>query len=239
LPLQSFQASRLVRGDPNNRVTWRELHRISGRGIIADTGYGVGGGKHSTADWQVDAAWFNLENLRSRLADGVIAITQAHPAPGWELAIPRLRKELPPVQHCFGTERAALAASFRTHAASSRTRFLPNRSSEIASRRTSLREGAPLVIMQLSGRNRNARAAPQSGSKQSHGSDRKLSHSICNRSGHIRCAGAWGLAPSSSHAVRPRETHVASLLPRVRPSASKAEPAMHSYFGGFNDIPAV
>eukprot|EP00965_Chrysotila_dentata_P012640 417017-Pleurochrysis_carterae.AAC.1 len=42
-----------VRADANNLVTWREVHRITGKGIIADTGYGVGGARGS-ADPQFD-----------------------------------------------------------------------------------------------------------------------------------------------------------------------------------------
>jgi len=68
---RTLAASRLVRGDPNNRVTWRELHRISGRGIIADTGYGVGGGKHSTADWQA----FLARCLISGATEGLVRST--------------------------------------------------------------------------------------------------------------------------------------------------------------------
>ena len=44
-----------------NMVTWAQLHAASGRGIIADTGYGVGGKLEHQRD-----AWFVEANLRAR-----------------------------------------------------------------------------------------------------------------------------------------------------------------------------
>lgn len=86
--------------DTNNAVTWRELHELSGRGIIADTGYGPGGGRRS-ADRSFDYAWFEPKNLRARIADGVVALTQVHPFPGWESRLPRLRASMPRAVHCL------------------------------------------------------------------------------------------------------------------------------------------
>ena len=36
-------SERIRPNDPGNLVTWAQVHRASGKGIIADTGYGVGG----------------------------------------------------------------------------------------------------------------------------------------------------------------------------------------------------
>ena len=41
-------------------------------GVIADTGYGVGGASQGH-----DAGWDDPVNLRARIADGVVAVTQA------------------------------------------------------------------------------------------------------------------------------------------------------------------
>jgi hypothetical protein len=69
--------SPLIRAnDAGNTVRWAEVHRLSGLGVIADAGYGVGGAYQG-----LDASWDDPENLRSRIGDGVVAVTQARPCP--------------------------------------------------------------------------------------------------------------------------------------------------------------
>jgi hypothetical protein len=85
--------------EPGNLLTWSELHRISGRGVIADTGYGVGG--KLSSDNELDYAWLDAEHLRARMADGVIAVTHANPGPGWDSQVNRLRAALPFARHCM------------------------------------------------------------------------------------------------------------------------------------------
>ena len=85
--------------EPGNLLTWSDLHRISGRGVIADTGYGVGG--KLTSDPELDSAWLDAEHVRARMGDGVIAVTHANPALGWEGKVNRLRATLPPARHCM------------------------------------------------------------------------------------------------------------------------------------------
>ena len=84
-------------------LTWSQLHTLSGRGTIADTGYGVGGAGGAGADPRLDAAWLDAAHLRARIADGVVAVTQVSPRAGWGAALPALRASLPPALHCFGS----------------------------------------------------------------------------------------------------------------------------------------
>jgi len=104
-------SDRIRARDAGNLLTWAELHRISGRGIIADTGYGVGG--KLTDDSQLYGAWTDAEHLRDRIADGVIAVTFAMPNPGWEHRVSRLRDTLPPTRHCFEAASSSGVASGR------------------------------------------------------------------------------------------------------------------------------
>lgn len=64
-----------------NKMTWSGIYNATKKGIIADCGYGAGGG--STGH---NAAWDNLSNLNSRITDGVIAITQKNPNGSWGIA---------------------------------------------------------------------------------------------------------------------------------------------------------
>ena len=93
--------SERIRGqEAGNWLTWAELHRLSGRGIIADTGYGVGGKLTDHAEYE--KAWLDADHLRERIADGVIAVTHANPPPGWDQSVQALRQSLPPTRQCFG-----------------------------------------------------------------------------------------------------------------------------------------
>lgn len=94
-------SDRIRAQEPGNLLTWAELHRLAGRGIIADTGYGVGG--KLTDDTELYEAWTDPDHLRDRIADGVVGVTFANPAAGWDHAVGRLRATLPPAKHCFGT----------------------------------------------------------------------------------------------------------------------------------------
>ncbi len=63
-----------IRTDANNLTTWAGIQSISKLGIIADDGYGVGGG--SNGDW---TEWFTASNLNARIQDGVVALTVPEP----------------------------------------------------------------------------------------------------------------------------------------------------------------
>jgi len=88
-------STRIRADDPSNMVTWRQVSQATGKGIIADTGYSVGG-----ATQGLDVRWMNAENVRHRIYDGVIGITQANPGSGWGRGLDSLRAELPPPLVC-------------------------------------------------------------------------------------------------------------------------------------------
>ncbi len=81
-----------------NRTTWRSIYDITGKGIIADDGYGVGGGNTGHDD-----TWDDVNNLNARIADGVIAITQADPKADWGSTIARIRPQLNTPLTCGST----------------------------------------------------------------------------------------------------------------------------------------
>ena len=98
-------SDRIRAQEPGNLLTWAELHRLSGRGIIADTGYGVGG--KLTDDTDLYTAWTDVDHLRDRIADGVVGVTFANPSDGWDKSVNRLRATLPSTRHCLGPHARA------------------------------------------------------------------------------------------------------------------------------------
>jgi ribosomal protein L21E len=72
-----------------NNMTWSGVFNVTKKGIIADAGYGTGGG--STGE---NTSWNDANNLKARIADGVIAITQKSPTDGWGNTIQSLRTAL-------------------------------------------------------------------------------------------------------------------------------------------------
>ena len=73
-----------------NNLTWAAAAKSLNRGIIADVGYGVGGGADQTG---IDA-WNNATNLNARIADGVVAITNSLADYSWGAKIKSLRSSL-------------------------------------------------------------------------------------------------------------------------------------------------
>ncbi len=73
----------------SNGMTWAGLHQVTGKPILADTGYGAGGGSagHDTA-WDVPA------NINARIADGVVSIAQYNPNSSWGSTISSIRSQL-------------------------------------------------------------------------------------------------------------------------------------------------
>jgi len=71
-------------------LTWSFLSQLTGRKIIADTGYGVIGASQGHT-----YAWDELDNLKWRQQDGVIAITQANARWDWGGHLSYLRQNLP------------------------------------------------------------------------------------------------------------------------------------------------
>jgi hypothetical protein len=73
----------------SNPMTWKSMHDLTHKPILADDGYGAAGG--STGH---DATWDSPANLNARIADGVVAITQANPRADWGTAITAARGQL-------------------------------------------------------------------------------------------------------------------------------------------------
>jgi hypothetical protein len=72
-----------------NSMTWKSVHDLTQKPIIADDGYGVAG---STT--YHDATWDEVSNLNARIADGVIAISQVNPKNDWNSTITSVRGQL-------------------------------------------------------------------------------------------------------------------------------------------------
>jgi hypothetical protein len=73
----------------NNSMTWAGVHEVTGKPIIADTGYGAGGGSAGH-----DGAWDIASNINSRIKDGVIAIIQYNPKNDWAQSIISARPQI-------------------------------------------------------------------------------------------------------------------------------------------------
>lgn len=76
-------------------MTWSGVYNTVKKPIIADCGYGVGG-----ASTGHNAAWDNANNLKSRIADGVCAVTQKNPDGNWGIANLRTQLEGLAVKSC-------------------------------------------------------------------------------------------------------------------------------------------
>jgi len=73
-----------------NTLTWAAASSSMNRGIIADVGYGVGGG----ADNAGIASWNDAANLNARIADGVVGITNTLADYSWGNTLKTLRPKL-------------------------------------------------------------------------------------------------------------------------------------------------
>jgi len=78
-----------------NNMTWAGLHRVTGKPILADTGYGANGRSAGH-----DAAWDVAANINARIADGVIAIAQYNPNTAWATTIGGIRSQLSEPPFC-------------------------------------------------------------------------------------------------------------------------------------------
>ncbi len=82
-------ASDRIRYDNNNNVTWGQVNSASGLCIIADDGYGFGGVAQGHA-----ADWDDVNNIKNRMRNGVVAVTQKDPKAGWAATIISLKNAL-------------------------------------------------------------------------------------------------------------------------------------------------
>jgi uncharacterized repeat protein (TIGR02543 family) len=81
-------------------MTWSGIYNTTKKSIIADCGYGAGGGCTGH-----NAAWDDVNNLKARIANGVCAITQKCPNGNWGTTISSLNSSLANVEvkSCNGT----------------------------------------------------------------------------------------------------------------------------------------
>ena len=73
----------------SNQMTWAGVHQVTGKPILADTGYGANGVSAGP-----DPNWDVTSNINARLADGVASISQYNAAPTWGSTITDLRAQL-------------------------------------------------------------------------------------------------------------------------------------------------
>jgi hypothetical protein len=73
----------------SNAMTWAGVHQVTGKPILADTGYGAAG-----APAGEDANWNVAANINARIADGVISISQYNPTSSWGNTISGIRSQL-------------------------------------------------------------------------------------------------------------------------------------------------
>jgi hypothetical protein len=73
----------------SNEMTWAGLHQVTGKPILADTGYGANGVAAG-----LDPNWDVAANINARMADGVVSIAQYSPGSGWGSTISSIRSQL-------------------------------------------------------------------------------------------------------------------------------------------------
>lgn len=87
-----------------NNMRWQQVFQITGLRIIADDGYGVGGGSIGH-----DGSWDNVNNLRARMSDGVIGVTQANPRGDWSGIVSGVRGQLTSLPNCTAMTAPVMA----------------------------------------------------------------------------------------------------------------------------------
>jgi hypothetical protein len=85
-------ATAKIRGD---QMTWAGVNAVTGKPILADTGYGVNGSAAGP-----DPAWDNPTNINARIADGVLSISQYNAASNWGATITSVRSQLSIPRYC-------------------------------------------------------------------------------------------------------------------------------------------
>lgn len=79
-----------------NNMTWAGVSTVTGKPILADTGYGANG-----APAGHDANWDNPTYLNARMRDGVIGISQYNPSADWGSTIQSIRSQLGTPKFCL------------------------------------------------------------------------------------------------------------------------------------------
>lgn len=73
----------------SNNMTWAGVSQVTGKPILADTGYGANGVSAGH-----DANWDNPTYIKARMADGVVSISQYNPNSNWGNTISQIRPQL-------------------------------------------------------------------------------------------------------------------------------------------------
>jgi hypothetical protein len=79
----------------SNQMTWAGVSQVTGKPILADTGYGVNGSSAGP-----DPNWDAAANINARMADGVVSISQYNPASTWGSTISSVRPQLNAPKFC-------------------------------------------------------------------------------------------------------------------------------------------
>jgi hypothetical protein len=79
----------------NNSMTWAGVNQVTGKPILADTGYGVAGSSSGE-----DPVWNVAANIDARIGDGVISISQYNPTSSWPTTISQIRSQLGTPRYC-------------------------------------------------------------------------------------------------------------------------------------------
>lgn len=80
----------------SGELSWAKIHSLTGLPIIADDGYGAGGGVTS-----VNNGWSDVNNIKARKADGVIGLMEAYPGSSWTSVISNIHTQTEGT--CVGT----------------------------------------------------------------------------------------------------------------------------------------
>lgn len=78
-----------------NNMTWLGLHQVTGKPILADTGYGANGISAGP-----DPAWDLVANIDARVADGVTSIAQYNPSATWSTTLAGISAQLAKPASC-------------------------------------------------------------------------------------------------------------------------------------------
>jgi hypothetical protein len=78
-----------------NAMTWAGLHQVTGKPILADTGYGANG-----ISAGLDPNWDLPANIDARMADGVVSVAQYNPGNTWAGVLSTLRSQIEKPSWC-------------------------------------------------------------------------------------------------------------------------------------------
>lgn len=72
-----------------NSATWAKIHEVTGKPILADAGYGAGGASNGHKK-----PWDDVQNIKARMANGVVGIMQMNAANDFPVRADTIRPQL-------------------------------------------------------------------------------------------------------------------------------------------------